>query len=74
MLSREHTTHSAAAEPRSVNFDAETRGAGHDGVPVAKVWRSWSADARMRMAAEQSQLVVAARFRQLWLAVGAVFA
>ena len=33
-----------------------------------------SADERMRVAAEQSQLVVAAGFRQLWLTVGAVFA
>ena len=33
-----------------------------------------SADARMRVAAEQSQVVVTAGFRQLWLTVGAVFA
>jgi hypothetical protein len=33
-----------------------------------------SADARMKVAAEQSQLVVAAGFRQLWYTVGAVFA
>jgi hypothetical protein len=33
-----------------------------------------SADARMKVAAEQSQLVVTAGFRQLWLTVGAVFA
>jgi hypothetical protein len=32
-----------------------------------------SADARMRVAAEQSQVVVTAGFRQLWLTVGAVF-
>jgi hypothetical protein len=33
-----------------------------------------SADARMKVAAEQSQVVVTAGFRQLWLTVGAVFA
>ena len=33
-----------------------------------------SADARMRVAAEQSRVVVTAGFRQLWLTVGAVFA
>jgi len=32
-----------------------------------------SADARMRVAAEQSQVVVTAGFRQLWLTVAAVF-
>jgi len=33
-----------------------------------------SADARMKLAAEQSQVVVTAGFRQLWLTLGAAFA
>jgi hypothetical protein len=51
-----------------------------DALLTSSEWRrrvedlNQSADARMRVAAEQSQIVVTAGFRQLWLTVGAVFA